>query len=76
MQQNSESSCLCQISDAQAHAILDGLAVAMRSYKHHSICRHMYVADLVSMPSQRSKGYGNQIFDYLEETAREAGCKK
>jgi GNAT superfamily N-acetyltransferase len=36
----------------------------------------MYVADLVSMPAERSKGYGNQIFDYLEDTAKKAGCTR
>ena len=36
----------------------------------------MYVADLVSAPTERSKGYGSQIFAYLEDTARNAGCKR
>jgi GNAT superfamily N-acetyltransferase len=36
----------------------------------------MYVADLVSMPAERSKGYGNQIFEYLEDTAKKAGCTR
>ena len=36
----------------------------------------MYVADLVSMPAERSKGYGNQMFNYLEDTAKEAGCTR
>ena len=41
-----------------------------------ALCRHMYVADLVSMPAERSKGYGNQMFNYLEDTAKKAGCTR
>ncbi|CAL5227449.1 g10415 [Coccomyxa viridis] len=38
--------------------------------------RDMYVADLVSMPTARSKGYGYHIFSFLEETAKKAGCAR
>ena len=34
------------------------------------------MADLVSMPTARSKGYGYHLFSYLEETAKKAGCAR
>ncbi len=39
-------------------------------------CRYMYVADLVALPAQRGKGYGKALFAYLEDAARQAGCKR
>lgn len=36
----------------------------------------MYVADLVALPAQRGKGYGKALFAWLEDTARQAGCKR
>ena len=38
--------------------------------------RHLYVADLVSLPAGRSKGYGQQLYSYLEEEARTYGCRR
>ncbi len=43
---------------------------------HPRTCRYMYVADLVSMPTARSKGYGYHLFSFLEETAKKAGCAR
>ena len=36
--------------------------------------RHLYLDDLVTDESARSKGYGKEIFDWLVETARSSGC--
>ncbi len=38
--------------------------------------RYMYVADLVSMPSERGKGYGKVLFAWLESTAKNAGATR
>ena len=38
--------------------------------------RHLYVADLVSLPAERSKGYGQQLYSYLEDQARTCGCRR
>ena len=34
----------------------------------------LYVDDLVTRAADRSKGYGDQLFDWLVACAREAGC--
>ena len=36
--------------------------------------RFLYVDDLVTCGKDQSKGYGGQLFDWLVERAREAGC--
>lgn len=35
---------------------------------------HMYVDDLVTLSSERSKHFGEQLFDWLISYAREIGC--
>jgi GNAT superfamily N-acetyltransferase len=37
--------------------------------------RYLYVDDLVTRESDRSHGYGSQLFDWLIEQAREHGCE-
>jgi len=36
--------------------------------------KHLYVSDLVSELSLRSKGYGKEILDYMKSFAKEEGC--
>jgi GNAT superfamily N-acetyltransferase len=36
--------------------------------------RFMYVDDLVTKPDERSKGYGQRLFDWLLDYARSHGC--
>ena len=36
--------------------------------------RHVYVYDLVSTASARSKGYGEKLLGYVEDFARREGC--
>lgn len=38
--------------------------------------RHMYVDDLISDETQRSKGYGKALLDWLRERAKVEGCKR
>jgi GNAT superfamily N-acetyltransferase len=37
--------------------------------------RHLYIDDLVTAESWRSRGYGRQLNDYLAGRAREEGCE-
>ena len=37
--------------------------------------KNLYVDDLVTSASARSKGYGGQMIDWLREKARKAGCR-
>ena len=36
--------------------------------------RAMYVDDLVTLPSDRSRGYGGRLMDWLRDHATHAGC--
>ena len=36
--------------------------------------RYLYVDDLVTLPEERSKGYGSQLLGWLTEFAHEKGC--
>ena len=38
--------------------------------------RYLYVADLASLPAQRSKGYGKMLMAYMEDIACKAGCTR
>ncbi|WP_317987071.1 GNAT family N-acetyltransferase [Sutcliffiella rhizosphaerae] len=38
--------------------------------------RHIYVYDLVTKNTGRSKGYGEKLLQYVEELGREQGCEK
>lgn len=37
--------------------------------------KHLYIDDLVSIESQRSKGLGAELLTHAEETAKKLGCK-
>jgi GNAT superfamily N-acetyltransferase len=36
--------------------------------------RYLYVDDLVTDADRRSRGYGEKLMDWLQQTARDAGC--
>jgi len=38
--------------------------------------RFLYVDDLVTLPDQRSRGYGGRLLDWLREHARAEGCEQ
>ncbi|KAA0548603.1 GNAT family N-acetyltransferase [Bacillus sp. BGMRC 2118] len=37
--------------------------------------KHLYVYDLVTKGTQRSKGYGEQLLSYIHTLAKETGCQ-
>ncbi len=37
--------------------------------------RHLYLLDLVTVPDERSKGYGKEMIAYLEDYAKIRGCR-
>jgi GNAT superfamily N-acetyltransferase len=51
-----------------------GVAV-WRAYENTAIGVHMYVDDLVTDESQRSRGVGRTLMRWLESRARALGCK-
>lgn len=36
--------------------------------------RHLYVDDLVTVPTERSKGFGSALLTWLKQYGRDAGC--
>ncbi|MET0052242.1 MAG: GNAT family N-acetyltransferase [Candidatus Thiodiazotropha sp.] len=38
--------------------------------------RYLYVDDLVTLPEARSRGYGAQLLEWLEQYAAETGCEQ
>jgi len=38
--------------------------------------KYLYVDDLVSLPDQRSRGYGRELLAWLAERARQNGCEQ
>jgi GNAT superfamily N-acetyltransferase len=66
--------------DAGYHLALlsvDGVARAVAGYRiieMFSRGRFLYVDDLVTDIAARSQGYGDALFDWLLDQAREAGC--
>lgn len=56
----------------------DGAVVTVAGYR---ICtnlflgKNLYVDDLVTSASARSKGYGKQMLDWLRDKAGDAGCR-
>jgi GNAT superfamily N-acetyltransferase len=38
--------------------------------------KHLYIDDLVSDEAERSKGYGEKLFDWVAAYARSNGCKR
>ena len=54
-----------------------GKVVAVAGYRislNLFLGKHLYVDDLVTAESERSKGYGERLLDWLREEARSAGC--
>ena len=52
--------------------------VAAAGYRIHSTLfmgKHLYVDDLVTSASARSKGFGELMLNWLREKARAAGCQ-
>ena len=55
----------------------DGKVVAVAGYRIFSnlaFGRHIYIDDLVTTNSVRSKGYGVRLLDWLKEEARRENC--
>ena len=38
--------------------------------------RHLYVDDLVTIPSERSRGFGRSLLNWLKTYGRDAGCSQ
>lgn len=56
----------------------DGEVVAVAGYRicsNLSMGKHCYVDDLVTTKTQRSKGVGEQMIDWLRSEALAAGCQ-
>lgn len=72
---------LRQIDDGfRATALYDeGVARAYagwRVYENLVYGKHMYVDDLVTDQTVRSRGYGKTLLDWLKDEARRQGCAK
>ncbi len=66
----SEGFRLAYIEDAEGIVAVAGY----RIYTNLFLGKNLYVDDLVTSASARSKGYGKQMLDWLRDKAREAGC--
>ena len=56
-----------------------GLAVAVGGFRYSDNLawgRHMYIDDLVTLETQRSKGFGRVLFGWLIAQARAHGCEQ
>jgi len=56
----------------------DGHVVAVAGYRIYTnlfLGKNLYVDDLVTSASARSKGYGKEMLDWLRDKARTAGCR-
>ena len=72
-----------QRSNAEAYRLIgleadDGQLVAVAGFRIlHSLSprgKHVYVDDLVTTASSRSRGYGHLLLSHIEEIGRKAGC--
>jgi GNAT superfamily N-acetyltransferase len=55
----------------------DGGCRALAGYRIYTNLvagKHLYVDDLITVPDERSKGYGKALNDYLMDKAGAAGC--
>lgn len=57
--------------DGDAYVALAGIAIRTNFYYG----RFLYVYDLITSESERSKGHGKLLLDHLEELARADGCQ-
>lgn len=56
---------------------VNGIAVCCAGYRISEALawgKFLYVDDLVTLESERSKGYGDKLFDWLVNTAKENKC--
>ncbi len=56
----------------------DGAVVAVAGYRIHTTLfmgKNLYVDDLVTAESARSKGYGRAMVDWLRDLARQENCR-
>ncbi len=61
-----------------AYIEADGAVVAVAGYRIYTnlfLGKNLYVDDLITSASARSKGYGKQMVDWLREKARQADCR-
>lgn len=68
-----------QMAQGYRLAILEayGVPVACAGYRVTEMLhtgKMLYVDDLVTLPDERSKGYGDQLMDFLMEEARREKC--
>jgi GNAT superfamily N-acetyltransferase len=68
--QQSEGYQLAFLEEAGAVRSVAGFRVHGRLHAG----RTMYVDDLVTAASERSRGHGDRLFDWLVQRARESGC--
>lgn len=57
----------------------DDRAVSVAGFRiWENLCngKHLYIDDLVSDEGERSKGYGEQLFDWVVQHARQETCKR
>ncbi len=55
-----------------------GIAVALAGYRiniNYFMGKHLYVDDLVTDESCRSKGYGEELIQWLKQTANDHNCE-
>lgn len=65
-----EGFCLCSLS------VPDVIAVAgYRLLETFAMGKTLYVDDLVTNSSQRSKGYGKELFNWLLNESKRLGCQ-
>jgi len=67
----SEGFRLAYIEDVEGVVAVAGY----RIYTNLFLGKNLYVDDLVTSGSARSKGYGKQMVDWLRDKARKAGCR-
>ena len=67
----SEGYRLAYIEDGDAVVAVAGYRV----YTNLFLGKNLYVDDLVTSASARSKGFGKQMLDWLREKAKKAGCR-
>ena len=67
----SEGFRLAYIEDVEGIVAVAGY----RIYTNLFLGKNLYVDDLVTSASARSKGYGEQMLDWLRDKARKAGCR-
>ncbi len=64
----------------EVHALFDGEEVVavtgIITLTNFYDGRHIYVYDLVTKSTSRSKGYGEKLLEYIEELGKEKGCVK